>query len=62
MKMKDIAGMSAQEVSKKVAAIRQEIFELKMKNSIGQVANPIQIRFLRRDLARLMTAANSKKS
>jgi len=59
MKYTDIKGLSQGELKKKKASITTELFEMKMKNSLGQLSNPVQIRFLRKDLARVNTAMNA---
>ena len=59
MKYTDIKGLSQGELKKKKASITVELFEMKMKNSLGQLSNPVQIRFLRKDLARINTAMNA---
>lgn len=66
MKFTEIKDMSVSELMKKRAGLSEQLFEARMKNSIGQVANPLTIRQLRRDIARINTAivgkATSKKS
>lgn len=56
MKYSDVKDQSVAELSKKKAALTNDLFVAKMKNSLGQLGNPIEIRFLRKDLARLNTA------
>jgi large subunit ribosomal protein L29 len=48
-------GASAAELKKKKAALTKELFEMKIKNSIGQLSNPLLIRKARRDVARINT-------
>lgn len=66
MKFTEIKDMSVSELMKKRSVLSEQLFEARMKNSIGQMANPLQIRQLRRDIARINTAivgkATSKKS
>jgi large subunit ribosomal protein L29 len=66
MKFTEIKDMSVGELMKKRSVLSEQLFEARMKNSIGQMANPLQIRQLRRDIARINTAivgkATSKKS
>jgi large subunit ribosomal protein L29 len=62
MKFKDVKEMSLQELAKKRKTLTQEVLLNKMKNSIGQLSNPLQIRFLRRDIAKVNTALNQKVS
>ncbi len=61
MKFKDITGLTLEEMKKKVRELGEELFNLKMKNSLGQVGNPVQIRTVRRDIARYKTAIGQKK-
>ncbi len=60
MKYSDMKDMSVVELKKKKAALTAEIFESKIKNSLGQLANPLQIRALRKDVARLSTVLAQK--
>ena len=60
MKYKDIKGMSIDELMKKRKAMREDLFELRMKSALGQVGNPLQIRLTRRDIARLETALGQR--
>jgi large subunit ribosomal protein L29 len=62
MKYKDIREMSLQELAKKKKALTHELFLNKMKNSIGQLSNPLQIRLLRKDIAKIHTALTQKVS
>ena len=60
MKYADISGLSEKELTKKSTELRTQMFEARMKNSLGQLANPMTIRESRRDIARLKTAATAK--
>jgi large subunit ribosomal protein L29 len=61
MKYNDIKEQSVIELAKKRKSLSESLFAAKMKNSIGQLSNPIEIRDLRRNLARIKTALTSKK-
>lgn len=60
MKYADISGLSQSELVNKTKELRQEMFEARMKNALGQLANPMVIRSTRRDIARLQTALRAK--
>lgn len=60
MKYADVKDMSQTELKKKKIALRNEMFEMKMKNQLGQLANPVAIRGVRKDLARIETALKGK--
>jgi large subunit ribosomal protein L29 len=60
MKYVDIKDLTVEELRKKIVLTKNQLFQTKMKHSLGQVQNPIEIRHQRRDLAKMMTALNSK--
>ena len=60
MKFSDVAQMNVDELKKKKSGMTQELFEARLKNKLGQLGNPLQIRHLRRDLARINTALSAK--
>ncbi len=60
MKYADVSQLGVSELIKKKDALISELFQAKMKNSTGQLGNPVQIRFLRKDLARVETALTLK--
>lgn len=55
MKPAEIKAMKIEGIKAKDEAIREELFTLRMQNSAGQVDNPLKIRSLKRDIARLKT-------
>lgn len=60
MKYSEIKDLSVVELKKKRATLSKDLFEARMKNSIGQLANPIEIRNLRKDIAKINTAIVKK--
>ena len=60
MKYADVKDLSKVELVKRVNAKKTELFELKMKSHMGQLANPLQVRTSRRELAQMLTALNEK--
>jgi large subunit ribosomal protein L29 len=56
MKLVDIAGLTEVELKNKISQLRKEQFDARMKNALGQLANPMVIRAARRNIARLHTA------
>ena len=55
MKVKEIRDLSADEIAKKVDAWEEELFNLRFQARMGQLANPLQLRMVRRDIARAKT-------
>ena len=60
MKYEEIKNLTVEELRKKVSEMKEELFQLKMKNELGQLGNPLEIRGLRKDLARVQTAMTQK--
>ena len=60
MKFGDIKELTSTELRKRVISTREELFEARMKHTLGQLGNPVEIRFKRKDLARLKTALQMK--
>jgi large subunit ribosomal protein L29 len=60
MKYNEIKDMSVAELKKKRSVLSDQLFEVRMKNSIGQLTNPLVIRQLRKDIARINTAIVGK--
>lgn len=55
MRAKEVRELSIDEMSQKEREIAEEIFRLRMRKSTGQLDNPMRLRLLRRDLARIKT-------
>jgi large subunit ribosomal protein L29 len=60
MKFNEIKDMSVAELKKKRTVLSEQLFEFRMKNSIGQLTNPLLIRQLRKDIAKINTAIVGK--
>ena len=60
MKFTEIKDLSVAELKKKRAGLSEELFQARIKNTIGQLSSPIKIRNLRRDIAKINTAIVKK--
>jgi large subunit ribosomal protein L29 len=47
--------LSVDELRRKVSELNEELFNLRFRNSVKQLDNPLKIREVRRDLARIHT-------
>jgi len=61
LKAKEIRKMTAEELDAKAEELKKELFNLKMRHTTSQLENPLKIRLLRRDVARVNTIAAGKK-
>jgi len=62
MKVNELRDLNLQELREKEDELKDELFNLKMRHSINQLDNPIQIRNLRRDLARVKTLIEENRA
>lgn len=62
MKFNEVKDLSEKELKTKIGELRFSIFEASMKNTLGQLTNPLSIRQMRRDVARMRTALRSKQN
>ena len=61
MKKADIKNLSAGDLQNKLAELTAEYTKLKLAHKISPVENPIQIRDLRKTIARLNTELTNKQ-
>ena len=61
MKNADIKNLSAGDLQNKLAELKAEYQKTKLAHRISPVENPIQIRDLRRTIARLETEVTAKQ-
>lgn len=60
MKASEFAVMSVEELTKKIADLKEELFNLRFRLATGQLDNVMQINAVKRDIARAMTALTAK--
>lgn len=53
--------LSVDEIRERITELRTEIFNLRFRNSMKQLDNPLKIREGRRELARLRTVLGEKE-
>ncbi len=56
MKYSELSDLTAEELEQKAAGLQEELFKLRLRQAGSQVENPMRIRALRRDIARIRTA------
>ena len=55
MKQKEVKELSIDELSEKLLSFQKELSDLKMTHAISPIENPMQIKNLRRTIARINT-------
>jgi len=62
MKAHEIRLMTEDELKGKLGELKEEYFRLSFRNAVHNIENPLQLRFLRRDIARCRTILREKVS
>ena len=60
-KMKEFQKLTTEEINKKIAESKEELFNLRMKQATGSLENPSRIRELRKTVARLKTILRERE-
>ena len=55
MKANELRDMSAAELTKKLAELKEELFNLRFQHAINQLENPGRIETVKKDIARVKT-------
>ncbi len=61
VKPRAIREMGADEIRTRVTELREELFNLRFRNTMKQLDNPLKIRESRREMARLLTVLKEKE-
>jgi len=61
VKAKAMREMSADEIRARLQELREEMFNLRFRNAMKQLDNPLKIREGRREMARLLTVLREKE-
>lgn len=56
-----VREMGPDEIRTRVAELREELFNLRFRNTMKQLDNPLKIRESRREMARLLTVLKEKE-
>lgn len=61
MKPSEVRDIPFEELKTKDAELRKELFNLRLQHKMGQMDNPLRLRFLRKDIARVKTVTREKE-
>ena len=62
MKATELRAMSAEDLAKKLADLKQELFNLRFQHAINQLDNPHKISDTKKEIARVMTVISEKNA
>jgi len=58
MKAVELRELSIDEVKEKLSEMEEEMFNLRFQAKMGQLSNPVRMRIVKRDIARIKTIIN----
>lgn len=61
MKAKEIREMTQEELNTKLGDLKTEFFNLRFQKATGQLGNPLSIREIKRDIARVKTVLKERE-
>lgn len=62
MKATKLRDQSNEELQKNLVDLEEQLFKLRFQKSTGQLENPIKIREVRKDIARVLTIMNERRA
>ncbi len=61
MKAEELRELAIPELKEKLRELREELFNLRFQKSIHQLENPMRIREVKKDIARVLTVIREKE-
>lgn len=61
MKAEQLRDLTADELKRKLAELKEELFNLRFQLAMGQLDNPMRVREVRKDIARVMTVMRERE-
>jgi large subunit ribosomal protein L29 len=59
-KLAELRSLTIEELSEEEAKLRRELFNLRFQKTTGEIENPLRIREVKRDIARILTIKTEK--
>lgn len=60
MKAKELRDLSTEELYQRLAELKEELFNLRFQLATGQLENPMRVRAIRKDIARVKTVITER--
>ena len=61
MKATEIRALSAQDLNKKLADLKTELFNLRFQHAVNQLDNPLRLVEVKKDIVRVKTVLKEKE-
>ena len=62
MKARQLRDLTNDELERKLAETRQELFNLRFQSATGALENPARLRLAKREIARLLTLRHEREA
>ena len=61
MKASEFRKSSVDQLQKKLKELKAELFNLRFQNAVNQLENPMRIRIVKKDIARILTIIRERE-
>lgn len=61
MKIKDVRELTTEELNNQIYSLKEELFNLKRKKAVGSLENNLEVRRVRKDIARVLTVLRERE-
>jgi len=61
MKAQEMRDLTGDELQAKLTGLKEELFNLRFQAATGQLDNPMRVRTVRKDIARVMTLLRERE-
>lgn len=62
LKAKEIRELSVEQINKKIADLKEELFNLRFQAALGTAENPSRMNELKKTIARMLTVLTEKQN
>ncbi len=62
MKTNEIKDMTSAELNEKLGELKQELFNLRFQHAVNQLDNPMRMKAVKKDIARIKTFLRQQES
>ena len=62
MKAAELRDLTPEELRQRLLDTREEVFNLRIQKSVGDIERPLRIRTLRRDISKMLTVMKERET
>ncbi len=61
MKIKEVRELTTEELNARVYSLKEELYNLRRKKAVGQLENMMEIKRVRKDIAKVLTVLRERE-